>query len=202
MKRALVVVLVLLLAAAAAAKLFLFEIPSVAGNDMAPALQAGDRLLAYRLGGGPARGELVLIEHPAEPRRLLLRRVVALPGERFAFRGETPIVDGKPARRAVQREVTLLDDGKKLRMRLVEEELAGVRYLVLKDPARRSHDEKERALVGGYYVLADNRNHGTDSRNFGPVPAARIRARITHRLSAGAGSIEGQAPREGWRRLP
>lgn len=202
MKRFLVVLLLLLLVGAAVAKLFLFELPGVLGNDMAPALQPGDRLLAYRLDVTPGRGELVLLEHPREPGRLLIRRVVALPGERFALRKETPWVEGRAAARRVVREVTLRDEGRTRKLQLVEEELAGVRYQVLKDPARRSHDEKEQRVERAYYVLADHRNHGTDSRTFGPVPVERIRARITHRLSAGEGSIVGQPPRDGWKSLP
>jgi len=203
MKRFLVVVLLLALIGAVVAKIFLFELPSVLGNDMAPTLQPGDRLLAYRLDREPGRGELVLCEHPGKPGRLLLRRVVALPGERFSLKHEVPSVDGRPAVRRVLREVTLRDEGRSRTMQLIEEELGGSRYLVLKDPSRRSHDEKETRLVGAYYVLADNRNHGTDSRTFGPVPAEKIRARITHRLTAGEpGSIVGQAAREGWKSLP
>jgi len=201
MKKAILVLLVLLVVAAAVAKLFIFEIPTVTGNDMAPALQAGDRLLANRLETTPRRGDLVLFEHPTEG-RLMIRRVVGIPGDKIAVVGEVPQLDGKPARRKVQREVTLSDllegQRKELKMSLVEEELAGARYLVLKDPRRRSHDVKAQTLSGAYYVLADNRNHGTDSRNFGPVPAAKLRAVVTRRLTAGPGSLLGEGPRKGW----
>ncbi len=203
MKRFLVTLLLLVVIGAAVAKIFLFELPGVVGNDMAPALQPGDRLLAYRQGREPGRGDLVLLEHPREANRLLLRRVIALPGEHFAFKKETPWIEGSPAARRVIREIALRDEGRSRKLLLVEEELRGTRYLVLKDPARRSHDEQEVRLERAYYVLADNRNHGTDSRTFGPVPAEKIRARITHRLSAGEpGSLVGQPAREGWKRLP
>jgi signal peptidase I len=203
MKR-LFIVLLLLGIAAAVAKLFILEIPTVTGNDMAPSMQAGDRLLAYRLDTTPQRGDLVLIEHP-EGKQLLLRRVVAIPGDRVAVRQETPVINGKSASRTVQRDSVLreLSGGKELKVRIVEERLPGdgPRYLVLKDPLRRSVDVKEQTLSGSYFVLADHRNHGTDSRTFGPVAAGKIRGVITHRITAGPGTITDQGPRKGWMSL-
>lgn len=206
MKRALMLLLVLVVAGLAVAKLLVYELPRVGGNDMAPALQPGDLLLANKLARTPGRGEIVLLEDPSQPRRLLLRRVVGLPGERIAVRDETPVVEGEAARRTVASELALRDlvDGREreVPMRLVEEQVRGARYRVLKDPSRRSIDAREVRLdARSYYVLADNRNHGTDSRTFGPVPAEKIRASVTYRLSAGPGSVKGQSAREGWQRL-
>lgn len=204
MKRALVTLLLLALLAAAVAKIFLFELPAMTGNDMAPTLQAGDRLLAYRMNTTPQRGDLVLLEHPTEG-HLMIRRVVAIPGDKVAVRDETPVVNGRPARRKVLREVTLSDmlegSRQEIKMKLVEETLGERSYLLLKDPRRRSRDYAERDLTGAYFVLADNRNHGSDSRNFGPVPSARIRASISRRVSAGPGSLLGEGPRKGWTEL-
>jgi len=197
MKRVLVVLVLLVVIAAAVLKLLVFELPRVGGNDMAPALQTGDLLLANRLQRTPARGQLVLLEHPEEAGRLIVRRVVGLPGERVSVQSETPVVNGSRATREAAGEATLLDD-RPLKLKVIKETVLGSHYPVLKDPTRRSVDTREVTLAGAYYVLSDNRNHGTDSRTFGPVPADHIRALITHRVSAGPGSIEGQAPREGW----
>ncbi len=204
MKRALITVLLLILVAAAVAKIFLFEVPTISGNDMAPTLQTGDRLLAYRLNTTPTRGDLVLFEHPTEG-RLMIRRVVAVPGDRIAVHAEAPEVNGKSAKRQVLRDVTLSDllDGRRqeLALKLVEETVGDRSYLLLKNPLRRSKDYDERELTGAYFMLADNRNHGLDSRNFGPVPASRIRAVISRRISAGPGSLLGEGPRKGWTEL-
>jgi signal peptidase I len=197
-------ILLLVLIVGLVVKIFIFEIPSVVGNDMAPTLQSGDRLLAYVLDKKPNRGELVLMEHP-EGKGLLIRRVVGLPGDRIAVRAEVPTLNGVAAVRRAQQEIVMSDGaegkGKGLALRVIEEDIGGVRYLVLKDPKRRSTDVKELTLGGAYYVLADHRNHATDSRTFGPVAADKIRAVITHRLSAGPGTIKGQPERPGWQRL-
>ncbi len=205
MKRALALVFFALLISVTVAKIFLFEIPVVGGNDMAPSLQRGDRLLANRLRTTPERGDLVLMEHP-QGKQLLIRRVVGLPGERVAVINELPHINGKAAQRRPLEQITLRDQiggtDKEIPMKLVQETLEGVTYQVLKDPRRRSSDFKTLTLQGTYFVLADNRNHGTDSRTFGPVPAAKIRAVITHRLSAGPGSIPGKKTRPGFISLP
>lgn len=203
MKRVLIAIFLLLLCAAAVLKLAVLELPRVAGTDMAPALQPGDMLLASRLETEPRRGQLVLMEHPQVPGRLLLRRVIGMPGDRVAVKREVPQINGKPLTRKVIGPAVLMDGGEQLKMKLVEELLGGnTRIHVLKDPGRRSTDVKEVALGQAYYyVLADNRNHGTDSRTFGPVPADKIRAVVSRRLSAGEGCIVGQPEREGWSRL-
>lgn len=202
MKRALLVLVLLVIVAMAVAKLLIFELPRVAGTDMAPSLQPGDLLLANRLKTEPARGQLVLIQHPEVPNRVLIRRVIGLPGERVAVIKETPRINGRPATRKVIGDVALREAGEKDRtMKLVEETHGEQQLQLLKDPRRRSVDAKEIALGQAYYVMSDNRNHGTDSRTFGPVPAAGIRGVITHRLAAGPGCIAGQAPREGWQAL-
>jgi signal peptidase I len=202
-KRFLIVFLVLVVVVLAVLKLFIYELPRVAGNDMAPALQPGDLLLANRLDTSPARGDLILLEHPSVPNRLLIRRVVGLPGESVAVHSEVPTINGKPARRSVLKDVTLIDGGEERAMKLIKEAAPdGRSWQVLKDPGRRSRDSKTIRLGSEQvYVMADNRNHGTDSRTFGPVPADKIRALITHRVSAGPGSIKGQPEREGWHGL-
>ena len=200
MKHSLAVMLLLIIAAAVLAKLLVFELPGVNDDHMAPALQAGDRLLANRLKVKPTRGQLVLIKRPGS-QRLMIRRVVGLPGERVAVIKEVLQVDGQPALRTVVGQVVLSGRGEAQKMRLVQERLGLVSYRVLKDPGRRSVDFAEVTLEGSYFVLADSRNHGADSRDFGPVSVDRIQAVITHRLMAGKGSVEGQGPRPGWERF-
>ncbi len=196
MKRTLAVMLLLVAAALVLAKLFVFDLPGVGDDHMAPAVQAGDRLLVNRLETKPTRGQLVLFKRPGSA-QLLVRRVVGLPGERVAVIKEVPRVDGQPALRRVVREVTV--GGAK--MRLVEERMGLVRYRVLKDRGRRSVDFTAVTLEGAYFVLADSRNHGSDSRDFGPVSPDRIVGVVTHRVLAGAGSLPGQAARPGWLRF-
>lgn len=204
MRRLVPLLFLLLLGGLVLAKLYVVELVTVSGNDMAPALQRGDRLLVYRLDRTPRRGDLVLAEHP-KGSRLLLRRVVGLPGERVAVRGEVPRVDGEGARREAVGEIELSEavDGSagNRQLRLVKERLGAASYLVIKDPRRRSRDAPAVELRGAYYLMADHRNHGHDSRTFGPVPAAKIRGKVVARIGAGPGVVRGQPDRPGFFRF-
>jgi signal peptidase I len=195
--------LLILLLGTIAAKILLFDFPKVGGNDMAPTLVTGDWLLGYKLDKAPTRGKLILFEHPQLQGRLMIRRVIGLPGEKVVVRREVPSVDGKAAERKTVGEVQLrLAPGEKpATMRLIEERLDHVTYRVLKDPRRRSVDIKPVQLEGAYFVMSDNRNHGTDSRTFGPVPADNLRAVITHRMVAGEDGLVGAGERDNLSRL-
>lgn len=205
MKRLLTATVVLLFVGAAVAKFFVFELPVIMGSDMAPTLQSGDRLLANRLGGAPERGDLVLLEHPEAKGRLLIRRVVGLAGETVGMREDRPVIDGKRAQHRVQRRVRVeivIDASEQRRpMNVVQETIGGASYPVLTDPKRRGQSVKPVHLHDAYYVLADNRHHATDSRTFGPVARSKIRAIVTHRVSAGPGSVLPRVAREGFASL-
>lgn len=198
MRRILVSLLVIVLAVLAVGKVLLFELPRVEGDDMAPVLQRGDWLLANKLRRTPERGQLVLMEHP-QHRHLLIRRVVGLPGERVKVRRDRLYIDGKQVEQRRLREVTLTHgvQGTRKVLTLVEEHIGLLRYRILKDSRLRATDGPEVVLKDAFYVLADNRAHGRDSRTFGLVPKSRIRAIIGYRLSAGEGSFLDPEEREG-----
>lgn len=67
----------------------------IAERSMAPALNPGDRLLAFRR-LPPRRGALVFFSRPASPDFWLVKRIVGLPGERVAIRDGAVIVDAVP----------------------------------------------------------------------------------------------------------
>lgn len=73
-----------------------FEIPS---GSMLPSLQIGDRVmvdkLAYRF-RGPRRFEIVVFHDPEAPTRDLIKRVVALPGEKLEIRARQVFINGVP----------------------------------------------------------------------------------------------------------
>lgn len=68
----------------------------VAGESMAPVLVDGQRVLVRRW-GAPRRWDVVVVRAPEDARRLLIKRVVGLPGERVEFRGGDVLADGRPA---------------------------------------------------------------------------------------------------------
>ena len=132
---------------------FGFQVARVEGRSMEPTLHDDDRLvvnkLAYQL-HDPEIGDVVMVLHPNKPSQVLVKRVVAGPGDTVAFR------DGVFVRGGV----------------LVEE-----RY-VSRD--LRSFETIAPQVIpeGFYFVLGDHRSNSADSRVFGPVPRKYILGRI------------------------
>ena len=93
----LVVPLLLVLAVLALLKLFVFEVAEVRGIDMAPALVDGDLVLVSQI-GTPARGDVVVFEHPEQPGRMAMRRVIGVPGDAVELRGDRILVNQQDAR--------------------------------------------------------------------------------------------------------
>jgi signal peptidase I len=132
---------------------FVGQVARVDGSSMLPTLHNNDRLivnkLAYRW-HRPQIGDIVMVASPDEPDRMLVKRIVAGPGD--IVRSE----DGR-----VYRNDTPIHD-----------EFVPEMY--------RSIDTWGPEVVprGYYFVMGDHRNNSSDSRLFGPVPERYIVGRI------------------------
>ena len=120
----------------------------VQGDSMLPHLEEGQYILvnrrAYRR-AGPARGDVVVLRHPARPDRSYIKRVVGLPGERVEVSGAKVWIDGAP--------LASLEDWPN-------------------DYGEGSDAPKCREYAlgeGQCFVIGDNLRHSDDSRSFGPV---------------------------------
>lgn len=127
--------------------LFLAQATRVFGQSMEPNLHTNQRIvvekLTYRL-HAPQRGDVVVLKLPQESGELLIKRVIALPGETVAIHG------GK---------VWIGD------MSLDEP------YLTQPTSGEMpAHTVPE----GHIFVLGDNRGFSNDSRSFGMVPLENI----------------------------
>lgn len=113
----------------------------VAGESMLPALEAGDWLLVrlHPTADSLEAGAIALARDPAG--RLLLKRVIGLPGETVELRDGRVHVDGRALDEPYARGET--DPASEFRTL-----------------TRLDHD--------AYYLLGDNRRASTDSRDHGP----------------------------------
>ncbi|HXA30035.1 MAG TPA: S26 family signal peptidase [Candidatus Angelobacter sp.] len=65
----------------------------VVGDSMAPDLLGGDRLLVSSV--GPLRvGDVIALRDPSQPRRVLVKRLAAAPGDAVTVAGEVLHADG------------------------------------------------------------------------------------------------------------
>lgn len=78
-----------------------FSIPS---TSMVPTLQIGDRVVVSKMNTDPGRGDIVVFDRPAndpagpgEP-KVLIKRVIGLPGETVSAEDGKVLIDGNPLR--------------------------------------------------------------------------------------------------------
>jgi signal peptidase I len=183
MKRALAwlfIFLAFLVGVLLALRLFVFDLAQSVGDDMRPTLGRGAWLVVNRL-AEPRRGDLIMMRR-GDSEAFLVRRVVALPGERIAVVGGRPVVGTHEARQDDVRPIAIA--GRMLTE--MRETLDDRSWRVLVDKAQARKDLSEQR-VDGYFVMADNRDHGADSRDFGIVPRVRIRGVVFVKLSGGEG---------------
>ncbi|GAA1240986.1 signal peptidase I [Pseudonocardia aurantiaca] len=136
------------------------ELVRVSSVSMAPTLHAGDRVLLVHDTGGLRRGDLVALSDP-DGSGLLVKRVLALGGDRFAIEDGVVVVNGAAV-------VEPYAD---------QSRIDGVYAGPLPVPR------------GSVYVLGDNRGESVDSLTFGPAPEDSVVGRVTFRLWPSPGRL-------------
>ena len=149
-------------------RLFVLDLVNIDAADMFPTLGPGGLVIVNRRIEAE-RGDLIMFR--TKEGKDIIRRVIGLPGEKVGMAGIIPIIDGKKAK---QEEVrTYEDSGRKYRVLL--EYLEGRSWHIIDDTVRSSPEWDERTITGGYFVLADHREVGSDSRQFGMVSKDDVR---------------------------
>ncbi|MBL7199993.1 MAG: signal peptidase I [Anaerolineae bacterium] len=127
--------------------LFFAQATRVYGHSMEPNLHTDQRLVvekvSYRL-HSPQRGDVVVLRLPERGPELLIKRIIALPGETIEIRDGVAYIDGLP-----------LDEPYLSRK-------TGGSYGPFTVPE------------GQAFVMGDNRSASNDSRVFGPVSLERV----------------------------
>ena len=140
-----------LIALALVVYVLLFHIVGLAvvpNGDMSPRLEAGDMLLFYRIEKHPKAQDVVVIDKADMKQRFVLR-VIAGPGDTVEISAERGLcVNGN-----MQIEP---------------------RIFQLTQPYENGIEYPLQLKTGEYFVMADQRNGGMDSRWFGPVTQDEI----------------------------
>ena len=172
------------------------QVPS---GSMIPSILAGDRIVVDKLAYGlripftlqrlahwaePERGDVVTFVSPLDE-RLLVKRVIGLPGDRVALRDNVLSINGEIA---AYRELTAAEAGIEggsphPPQRYFQESILGASHLITLDPEGRSTSDRdlppEVVPKGQYLLLGDNRDNSEDSRAIGFVYRERILGRAT-----------------------
>lgn len=147
-----------------------FEVPS---GSMENTLLPGDSILAQMFPlRSPARGQLILFFSPRDRGVILIKRVIAVPGDHLRIASDVVILNGKP-----------LDE------RYVIHQAGAVQFYPVDFPndvelpdCAQGHEEFSRQVIHGeivvppqsYFVLGDNRDNSLDGRCWGFVSSSDI----------------------------
>lgn len=157
-------------------------------GSMKPTIQEGDRVVVNKLAydlkipfttvnvwkwGDPKRGDIVVLFSPRDGTRLV-KRVVALPGDRVEMRDNQLFINGQFARQSPISFESSEDQGPAY---VLDEDLSGHMHKIMISPEIGGTAKSFGPQVvpaGHYFVLGDNRDNSNDSRYIGFIERRRI----------------------------
>lgn len=160
-----------------------FQIPSA---SMVPTLEIGDFILVnkYTYGirlpvtgtkvvdiGAPQRGD-VMVFFPPHKDMYFIKRVVGLPGDEIRYIDNKLYVNGQ----LQPQQLVAALPAPAPQYYLMDEVLDGTPHAMRKqaEPGRLSQYGVWKVPAGHYFMMGDNRDNSSDSREWGPVPEANI----------------------------
>lgn len=169
----------------------------VPSGSMRPTLLVGDRVVVNKLAfdvrvpftfirlwqhSDPDRGDIITFESPKD-QKLLIKRVIGVPGDRVELRDNNLFVNGVAATydplSAQEIEPLQMPDAANFGI-FIERALGHSRYMLREHLPRRSAYRTFRPVTvpeGQYLVLGDNRDNSGDYRDVGLVPRTAVLGR-------------------------
>src|SRR5205814_171918 len=133
----------------------------VLGSSMYPSLHDNDLLVASKISyklHAPQRGDIIVFKPPDEASRDFIKRIIALPGERIRISNSVVYINGQVLREPYLPEKWTYNNNWPA---------SGQDQLVPPDE---------------YFVMGDNRNHSSDSRNFNFIERSSILGKAEVRI--------------------
>lgn len=167
-------------------------------GSMKPSILEGDRILVHKLAydlrvpftlrriaqwDAPARGDVVVFLSPEDGKRLV-KRVVAVAGDRVEMRRNRLWINGQPSqyRRLDPSAIDSLTTGERTGYQVIGESIEGGDHhpiMTRRWLGGRSSFASRTIADGEVFVMGDNRDDSSDSRVFGTVPTRRVLGRAT-----------------------
>ncbi|MBI4036714.1 signal peptidase I [Candidatus Daviesbacteria bacterium] len=134
--------------------LFLVQPHKVSGSSMVPTFHNADYILTDKISyrtGEVKRGDIVVFKNPRNELEEFIKRVVGLPGETIKVADGTIYINGRPLPEPYLPQGTIIYPGS---------------FLTEGVPVKISPNH--------YFVMGDNRNHSSDSREWGEISKEEI----------------------------
>ena len=141
--------------------LFVAQFHKVSGLSMYPTMHDGDYLITekvtYKL-GAPKKGQIVVLKNPRDNSQDFIKRIIATPGDTLKIENDQVFVNGKKLDETYLPEGTPTHAGAFI--------IEGVEL---------------KAGENQYFVFGDNRNHSSDSREWGSITKEELVGRALFR---------------------
>jgi signal peptidase I len=149
-------------------------------NSMSPTLDSEDRIVAdmrYYRAHVPQRGDLIVFEFPYQGHPLYIKRVIAVPGDRFKIVDQQLYVNGQ------RFSEPYVFHESAFRMEPLDNNFPPQSPEGLQDNMQPEwaaeifkyiHDGEMTIPPDKYFVMGDNREHSWDSRYWGPIARDKI----------------------------
>lgn len=132
----------------------------VDGESMMPTYVNNEYILAEKISymtGSPERGDVIVFRYPNNPNVSYIKRIIGLPGETIKIEDSTVTVYNDK-----NSEGTIID----------EKYLAGDTLTLAEGTQSGAYSAK--VPSNEYFVMGDNRQHSSDSREWGLLPKTNI----------------------------
>ena len=153
-----------------------FESYNISAPSMVPTLMTRDHILVDRHAFGwfenhvPPRGEIIVFRNPENPEEKYLKRVVGLPGDRIATKGDVLYINDWPVPRCRAGRASARSGNGPHPGEVFVEFLGDFSYLVFHDqslgPLSDSSIGPFVVSPGELFVMGDNRENSFDSRSW------------------------------------
>ena len=134
--------------------LFVAQFHKVSGNSMVPTFHNGDFLItekvSYKL-GQPKSGDIIVLKNPRDESQDFIKRIMATPGETVKIEANSVYINGKIINQSFLPPGTLTRGGA---------------FLSEGNTIKMGPDQ--------YFVMGDNREHSSDSREWGTITKEEI----------------------------
>lgn len=141
--------------------LFIAQFHKVSGLSMYPTMHDSDYLItekvSYRF-NQPKKGDIIVLKNPKDNSQDFIKRVIALPGDTIKVENNIVFVNNQPIPEKYLPSGTPTQSG-----------------------AFLTEGTELKAGTNQYFVFGDNRNHSSDSREWGPITKEEIVGRAFFR---------------------